>query len=335
MTAADRPPFPGGVIEVLNRGGHVIERRFIEPGDSIRIGRDYRNDLIVDDPFVSPVHAEIVLNAEGQLTVRDLGSENGLLDNPRRQRVDSLPLAPDSECLIGHSRIRYRRRDHTVAATRRTGRSWQAIESWRGQLAIGVVALLLVALHARFEVVHQGMASVIFGQLTFVAALVLGWAVVWSVLGRLAVHRFSYWTHVALGALGLCATGLVLEGLNLLSFAFGLDGALPLISDLALVALLAALVNLHLSYAIPVSVQARRIGVAVIALLFLGGSELAGLLRSNDFQPFPERPLTLSSPSLRMRETVPVADFFAETERLKARIDRAVTEKQQDKTASE
>ena len=48
-------------IEVLSRHGEAIQRQRID-GDEARIGRDFDNDVVVDDPHVAPHHARIFRN---------------------------------------------------------------------------------------------------------------------------------------------------------------------------------------------------------------------------------------------------------------------------------
>lgn len=46
---------------------------------SYKIGRDSENDIVVDDPSISRVHAELTSLPDGRFAVRDLGSSNGTM----------------------------------------------------------------------------------------------------------------------------------------------------------------------------------------------------------------------------------------------------------------
>jgi ABC transport system ATP-binding/permease protein len=71
-------------------------------GDRLRIGRDPANDLVLDDPNVSRLHAEVVRDAQ-RLMLRDLGSRNGTrLDG---EITDQAPLVAGSEIGIGPYRL--------------------------------------------------------------------------------------------------------------------------------------------------------------------------------------------------------------------------------------
>jgi pSer/pThr/pTyr-binding forkhead associated (FHA) protein len=60
-----------------------IELTF-KPNQRRNVGRTKENDLTLDDPSVSKIHASLVLNAENQLLVADTGSTNGTFINDRR-----------------------------------------------------------------------------------------------------------------------------------------------------------------------------------------------------------------------------------------------------------
>jgi ABC-type multidrug transport system ATPase subunit/pSer/pThr/pTyr-binding forkhead associated (FHA) protein/ABC-type multidrug transport system permease subunit len=71
-------------------------------GPRLRIGRDPANDLVLDDPNVSRLHAEVVRDGE-RLMLRDLGSRNGTrVDGAITDRA---PLVAGSEIGIGPYRL--------------------------------------------------------------------------------------------------------------------------------------------------------------------------------------------------------------------------------------
>ncbi len=73
--------------------------RFEIGGGIVRIGRAGRNDLAVEDPTVSRVHAEIVRRAEGLFLI-DLGGKSGTFINGRKILAPTL-LSPGDQIRIG------------------------------------------------------------------------------------------------------------------------------------------------------------------------------------------------------------------------------------------
>ena len=78
------PPYPGvqqGTFSLSiitgPRAGGVIP---VQPGRTIRVGRDPNNDIVLDDGFASRNHAEIRLD-KGSVEVEDLASSNGTYVN--------------------------------------------------------------------------------------------------------------------------------------------------------------------------------------------------------------------------------------------------------------
>jgi pSer/pThr/pTyr-binding forkhead associated (FHA) protein len=71
-------------------------------GQRLRIGRDPSNDLVLDDPNVSRLHAEVV-RADGGAVLRDLSSRNGTRVDG--ERVERAHLVAGSEIGIGPYRL--------------------------------------------------------------------------------------------------------------------------------------------------------------------------------------------------------------------------------------
>src|SRR5262245_37709860 len=76
-----------------------------ELGERLSIGRAGSNDVQLDDPMVSRIHAEVVRQADGSYQVRDLGSQRGTYLGSRK--VAEAPLSDGDELLIGPTRFRF------------------------------------------------------------------------------------------------------------------------------------------------------------------------------------------------------------------------------------
>ena len=53
------------IIELLPPHGHGVEKRYVFEEGMATIGRSYSNDIILDDPFVSPKHLSVSRNGTG------------------------------------------------------------------------------------------------------------------------------------------------------------------------------------------------------------------------------------------------------------------------------
>jgi hypothetical protein len=75
------------------------DRRYVLDGPVAALGRSRECDCVFEDPNISRRHAELRQASNGDWTVRDLGSTNGVKINGRR--VDSARLAPGDEVTLG------------------------------------------------------------------------------------------------------------------------------------------------------------------------------------------------------------------------------------------
>lgn len=94
----------GLMLELLSRTGKV--QKFIRlKGKSFTVGRGYENDIVLDDPYVSPHHLNMILNDDGVL-LEDKNSLNGIKDN-RNKRFDlNEPLAIGQVFVVGSQAMR-------------------------------------------------------------------------------------------------------------------------------------------------------------------------------------------------------------------------------------
>ncbi len=113
---------PGGVAERTNETltgrGHLVsthagrqapvlmaEVYAVSAGDSLLLGRSVRANLIIDQPTVSRLHAELSWN-QGQLVVADRGSYNGTLVNDHvLEQGESRPLTDGDVLVLGETQL--------------------------------------------------------------------------------------------------------------------------------------------------------------------------------------------------------------------------------------
>jgi hypothetical protein len=93
------------------------ERSFDKPltlrpgGRRVSIGRVADNDLQLEHPSVSKIHAALVMNREGTLLVADTGSTNGTFINGRRISYGEARQIEDGDVVsFGDVEVRFKRR---------------------------------------------------------------------------------------------------------------------------------------------------------------------------------------------------------------------------------
>ena len=126
--------------------GSVINQSF-PFGESIVLGSSADCDVQLDEPGVSPRHAEIRLVDGRSLLLKDLGSETGTLLNG--EGVDETLLGSGDEIRIGTCRWMLQapglRPDRilTEGVVKKTGRDWPRVLAWSTvMLTAAAVAVL-------------------------------------------------------------------------------------------------------------------------------------------------------------------------------------------------
>ncbi len=79
-------------------------------GRRMSVGRTKENDLTINDESVSKIHASLVLNAEGQLSLADTGSTNGTFINEQRIAYGkAMPIGEGDKVMFGLVKVTFER----------------------------------------------------------------------------------------------------------------------------------------------------------------------------------------------------------------------------------
>jgi hypothetical protein len=106
------------VIELITRNNKVKSFHKLS-GDSIKIGRSYENDFVLQDEHISPHHAEIIQSENGSLVLVDKCSVNGIRDNKNKDVGLQVDLKSGDVVTIGKHLIRIVLPHHPIARTKK------------------------------------------------------------------------------------------------------------------------------------------------------------------------------------------------------------------------
>ena len=215
--------------ELLDRRGRVRERVRVAPLP-FTLGRSYQNDWILDDPYVCPHHAHIEANGAGDMVLRDLSSENGVVALSPPRRVREIPIHPGTAVQLGRSTIRFRPADHRVppalaVPTENGGiRHWLA-NHWSAALC-GLLAVWVTAAIEAVRTVPDDIESFSVAVEILVSSVVLVlWAGLWALITRVLSPRSRFSGHLVL----TCGAFVLTVGIERLVqyglFLFGASGA--------------------------------------------------------------------------------------------------------------
>ena len=312
---------PLGYLEILDGKGSVLERVAID-AFPVKIGRAYSNRVILNDPYVCPVHLEITLDGEGRLTARDLDSVNGLRADNTDQRVASLELHSGTQFRIGRSRLRYCSVDHPLAPTVIDG----AGESSRWSAATlaclsGAAVFLLLCLDSYLGIVEHVTAAKVVSEPLATFSMLIIWSGLWSLAGRIVVNHFYFPRHVtvACGAIvGFYVLTFVSEWLE---FLFPIIPALWIAGLLGTGVILAALVYGHLAFASSLRRYSRFWAALAVSVAVLGVSVISDFAGRSKFSNVMEFSGVLKPIDAAWLPTISIDQFIEDTQKLKRDLD--------------
>jgi hypothetical protein len=239
----------------------------------VRIGRAYGNDVIVDDPYVSPEHLSL-MEEDGRIVAVDLESGNGVHDVGGRRRVARLELGSDAIVRIGETLLRIRRQSDPVPpALPVSGGPWPIRWLRHGPIALASFALapLIFAAGSLLAVPDEPEDTV--GIAAMFLVVVLAWAGVWALVTHAVCHEWRLlaqaavvWTFLAVDM----AVDLVQDYVYFLFPAPYGDG----FASASGAGLLAWLLCMHLAIATVLPPRRRTlvgVGAAVAIVAFVSG----------------------------------------------------------------
>lgn len=312
---------PLAFIEILGRDGDVAARHPVYRWP-VTAGRGYDADVIIDDPFVAPLHVLIEPVANGRFRVADLQSVNGIALLPSEQRLATAEAGPDDVVRLGRTQLRVRAPSYAV----RPELPLRAASFYRRPPAFVMMAAVLLAItvwNAWIMTSSKDERVFLVTLALMVFAGVGVWISVWSLVGRAAGGRANFTAHGFVACAALAALSLSDALFDYLSFGFSARGP-EYIGAAAAVALFAYMIYRHLR--LNSRAPRRRLGIvaAAVSLAAYGavtGIEMAGESGRDGAQRYSE---TLKPPAfLWVRGVAPEA-FLADAGRLKRKVDALV-----------
>lgn len=305
-------------VEGLDHHGRVQFREKVDLAGRdapLTLGRDLSADIVLDDPYVAPVHASLEVGPDGVPVITDLQSLNGIVVEGRRVHgARALPL-PQGLVQIGRTRLRIRSSEQAVSPERSDVGVPAGLRPWHAMAAIAIC--IVIALYRVWLEVPRDFIPYAAMALLSVALVASGWIAVWALLSRVIAGEWRWTAHAAIffGIVALLfSLGFVVD---LGSFALALP-RVPLVEMLLLVCCVALALYLHIATA---STLRKRTAVlfAVVLPLAIGGTVYGSITRtqSMDVNYIAGRP-PLYPPSLQLRPAGSLEAFFADAARLEA-----------------
>jgi len=304
------------ILEILDRFGKVRERHQLTQFP-VRIGRGYDNDIILDDPYVSPSHIELLLDGSGHILVSDLKSDNGLFSLHPLVRHDVLSVEENQRIRIGHTDIRLRSRSFPVRETFIDRvRPSQLHLIFTNMVMLPVFWLLTAGLFT-FYYYQQSYRAVTFNNLTSqvlpLFIFIIIWSCGWSIVSKVVTHKFYFAYHAILTSVVMAGFYLLEPLFSYIEFlypVYGLADNLSLISDLGLPMIL---LYGNLRQSTPLSKRRAGITAILTSVLVIGVLHLIAYVHEPTFKGQPQFSQVLKAPLFNPRKGQSIDQFFADT----------------------
>lgn len=313
-----------GLIEAFDRHGALLARAPITRWP-VTVGRGLDCDLVVDDPFVAPMHLCIDRTADAPdaprvVQVQVLETRNGArVQRKHHGQGDRFDWPAGTPIELGRTHLALRLADTPIAAEQALPEfPWRRVATTAVLMALVAAAALGSAwLDARDASAYvKSLPGALLGLLAMLGV----WSGLWAVANKVFAGHLQFWRHVRIA----CAMYLVADAVQLLAygaaFAFSWE-ALAQFANVLIVLVLAGGLYAHLGAMLP----RKRVGLAwtVAAVVMLGvpawlGAQWLNRMRLTDS-------LYMSSlfpPSLRVAPAVPVDQFLQGAEALRGKLDR-------------
>ena len=307
------------IIEILDRFGKVKERHKLEEFP-VRIGRSYRNDIIIDDQYVSPEHIEIMLDGDGHVLVNDLKSENGIYTLHPIKRHDVILVEENQRMRIGHTDIRIRSEAYPAKETIIDhGKPSQLHFMMTNVLLLPFVFALLAGILAAdqyFQTLTEVSANQIMSAILPILIIVALWCLMWAVVSKIVTHSFYFSYHAVLVCLLLSGFYFIETGFEYIEFIFpqaNTDKYLTIVSDLAFSILL---LYGHLRQSTHFNKRKTRTVSIIAACIIVGVAYLFTFVSEPEFNDEPVFSSFIKPPMFAVKKAVNIDRFFEGTEKL-------------------
>lgn len=312
------------VVEVLDRNGRVQER-IKKSAAQLSVGRSYRNDVILADPYVCPQHLALQFDTErGHWKITDTSSQNGTYLVGRGRLHQPHLLQSGEEFDLGETRIRLLLPEHEIPATRKLP-SGRMLADYVA-MPVVAMALLIITLgvFAFAQYLGQGtetkLQQLLLEALMFLAVPFV-WASVWGMIGRVAVHDVRFSFHLSIGSLlVLLAYALSVAG-DFLGFGFSSDSVALWLENIGEGVLLCSVLLASLWAATNLSRVSRWILANSLAWSLIGVGVLSYMANSDPYETQGQEMFRLKPPFAQVQPAESLDDFMLSAEDAFAELD--------------
>lgn len=316
------------IIEEITRNHKLLHRHQLCQ-ETIKIGRDYQNDVILTDPYICPKHLSLTFEKDG-FYLQDNKSINGTeVENhlgkkhkPQQQKIN------DGDVItLGKSQLRIRFKNHSVAKTIAFGPFEPLINIIKSPIAVLTSIILFMLITANITYLNQ-LTETNISQL-FVGAfsktlLFIIWPASVALISQLTKNDPRILAQV-----GISFTFFILMWLSdllgdIIAFNTSSDSVLGIVITLITIGLAFSLFWLNSYIGFHVSARRRMVTALSITTLLFGGNYLIQYSQKPEFDPQPRYSSAIMAPSYFLAPSNTVDTFIEQSNKLFELADKSI-----------
>ena len=311
------------VLELLSRKNIPLKHYKFEQ-DYVCVGRDFNNDLRLDDPYVCPSHMLVAIDPEsGLLMVNDCQSTNGIKIN--NKYVTQATLQPNDVIKIGRTHLRIIDTKAPLPKAMPLSELEENL-SWLNKafltLCLAFVCISYLLLSEYINSVNEfKLINVLPAQLGQLALFSI-WPLCFAVLAKVVKKESHIVSQINLTLI----VTLVFYLLNLLQkvLAFNINpGAwFALLEFIILAAVLCLFIWLSLFIAFHQPDRRRNLITAGLSFLILAPLFTLGFLNKDEFDSSPDYDATLLAPAYNFTQAIETEKFIDNSQALFTKLDK-------------
>ncbi len=319
------------IIEEINRNHKLLHRHKLNK-NSIHVGRDYHNDIILSDPHICPSHISIDF-IDNQWQITDNQTINGtFVENPKEKKHEANQhIVRDGDVIsLGKSQLRLLFSDHAVEPTVAFSAFESFINFMRHPLAL-FISIAFFTIIAGGIIYFDRPIEVNFSQLLVPAiSMTLGFAL-WpagvALVSHLTKHdaRFMSQLAVSFALFNLMWFSDIFQ--SIVIFNSSSNNMLPMFVTFLFVILAFTLFWLNSYIGFHMSSKRRIVISACLTLLLFGGTYLIQYSKKPEFDPRANYNATIMSPSFLLMSSNNADKFIADSNKLFEQTSKKAQEK--------
>jgi hypothetical protein len=287
------------IVEIAQNAGAARKRHFTIDQFPMRIGRGYHNQIIIDDPYISPQHLEVSYHENEGFMIEDLGSTNGLVLNRKKIERTRCRIYSGDEIKIGKTVLRLYEPQHPVEpalpATEETGYLY-SLQSSSLSFSLYLLAAACLCFFTYLTVwptERDQLPNLLFSVTLLGLIISLLWSTLWGLAGRLIRHRVNFNAHLGLFSSYLLAVMVIYFLGQLISFFTHHELFAHAAGYLLHAIAFGFLLSSALSLATDIPAKRRRRFSAYVVLAIMVGFGAVSFIAQNQFRAKPEFNSTL------------------------------------------